>query len=51
MEEEYITIPKCLEKIANLMCDNYCKFPDEYKENEDALWKEKCENCPLNYIT
>jgi len=48
-------ITKQLEKIAEEICDNYCKFPQEYNsrtddpdKNWELLSKEKCENCPLN---
>lgn len=45
-----------LEVIANKICDEYCKWPqeygcqDDYDSDEDELekmWEEKCQNCPL----
>lgn len=28
------------------ICDNYCKWPSEYKDPDD-LWSEKCDHCPV----
>lgn len=43
-----------LENIANRICDDYCKWPQEYgcQDNYDSeefekLYEEKCQNCPL----
>ena len=41
-------------EIAEEMCDNYCKDPEQYLAQHkdpdkayDVLIEEKCENCPL----
>ena len=40
-----------LEEVINEMCNKHCKFPDMYtEENEDDLYKEHCDNCPLNKL-
>ena len=35
-----------IEKMAEEMCDTYCKFPGEIKE--DDLLQDVCNRCPLN---
>lgn len=41
------TISEIFEEIATKICDDYCKYPDMCK-SEDDLYKI-CENdCPLN---
>ena len=43
-----------LEDIKNEMCDNYCKYPNEYdpEQNDgvDLCDSDICENCPLNRL-
>lgn len=45
-----------LEEIAEEMCDNYCKWPAKYlEENEhevayEKMWDEICVNCPLDKL-
>lgn len=41
-----MTIPEQLDKIAGEMCDKYCKFPDQAKD-EDELFKNHCDKCPM----
>ncbi len=41
-------IPTQLEAIAALMCDHYCKYPDNCS-NEDALAKI-CDSCPVGLL-
>ena len=43
-----------LDKIKDLICDCYCKFPEEYRamykdidEADENLDREKCSMCPL----
>lgn len=55
MSEKDITCALIFERIKEEMCDNYCKYPQEYKADEDdANWdrllEEKCTNCPLNHL-
>lgn len=38
-----------LEEIVNDFCDNYCKYPLVYTD-EDEMMEERCEHCPLNKI-
>lgn len=49
------SIPKMLEAAASEMCEKYCKFPDQYIENNEELTDlmteklvaEHCEHCPM----
>ena len=43
------TIPDIIEDVKSEMCDNYCKFPQEYKDQEQ-MWDKKCAECPLNKL-
>lgn len=48
-DEKPKTVPDILDEIVEQMCDEYCRFPYEI-EDEDRLYKEKCENCPLTRL-
>lgn len=46
-----------LEEIKADICDNYCKYPEQYwLEYEDSveaheqMLREQCEECPLNRL-
>ena len=39
------TISQILEEVASRICDDYCKFPNECKSEEELY--EICEDCPL----
>ena len=48
------TIPMLLEDIAERMCNEYCKYPEQW--NEEAAGVELsesdiCLTCPLNRLT
>lgn len=40
------TIPEIVEEVKKNICDNYCKYPSEYTDQEQMI-EERCENCPL----
>ena len=40
------TITKQLEELAEYVCDHLCKDPGEYKD-QDEMWNEICDKCPL----
>ncbi len=47
------SISKQLEEIANEICNNYCKYPeqwDEEKEGCELCESEYCKNCPLSRL-
>ena len=51
MEEK--TIANQLEDIAGEICNNYCKYPDQWdedKEGMDISESEYCQKCPLNML-
>ena len=44
-----------MEQIKEQMCDNYCKYPNQYylahedpEEGFEEMLRDICENCPLN---
>ena len=37
-----------LEEIKEDICDNYCKYPTEYEDNE--ILEVVCNRCPLNKL-
>ena len=42
------------EKVKARICDHYCKYPEQYKVNDDTdidrMLNEVCESCPLNAL-
>lgn len=45
------TIKEQLLDIAEDICDNYCKYPEQWHgDREDLYESETCRNCPLNKI-
>lgn len=38
----------CLEELAERICEEYCRWPQECKEQDEL--DEKCEACPLNRL-
>lgn len=47
------TIPQILESVAEEICQNYCKWPDQWDEEVNGELSESdiCKNCPLNRLT
>ena len=37
-----------IEEIKEDICDNYCKYPTEYEDNE--ILEMVCNRCPLNKL-
>lgn len=52
MDNDKKTISELLEEIANEICSNYCKYPEQWDaETMGELWdSEICKNCPLNRL-
>ena len=49
-----MTIPKLLEEVANSFCDSYCKWPEQWNEEEEGCElceSEICATCPINKLT
>ena len=48
------TIADMLNKMAGDICDNYCKWPEQYENEQDeedaALYEDHCWACPLNVL-
>ena len=49
-DEKKPTVSDILDEIVEKMCNEYCRFPYEITD-EDQLYKEKCENCPLTRLS
>jgi hypothetical protein len=48
---EDVTVSKILSEVVESICDEYCKYPEQYKgDNEDDLYSEHCDKCPLNKL-
>ena len=54
---EVMNVIELIQWVADEVCDNYCKYPDEYfrkyKDEDEAfehLYCEKCEKCCLNKL-
>lgn len=50
MESNVVAI---LQKIVEEICDDYCKYPDQYLNSDELIESEDspCNNCPLNRLT
>ena len=47
------SIVKIIEETCGEICDNVCKWRDDERyqgENEDLLYEEHCDTCPLNKL-
>ena len=47
------TITKMLEEVSNDICNNYCKWPEQWdaeKEGQELCESEICASCPLNRL-
>ena len=51
--EDKQTIPQILESVAEEICQKYCKWPDQWDEEEKGELSESdiCANCALNRLT
>ena len=55
MSEE-TSVPEILEHIAGMMCDYYCRFPNEpIPEGKDENWliedeDSPCNDCPIRFL-
>ena len=41
-------LSQVLDDVKEKMCDEYCKYPNEYEDNE--ILEVICEKCPLNRL-
>jgi hypothetical protein len=46
------TVLEMLEDIANDICNNYCKYPDQWDEEKNGPLcdSDVCANCPCNRL-
>ena len=52
-----MTVTETIQKCADKICDEYCKFPEQYfskyadeHEAEEKLYRERCDKCILNEL-
>jgi hypothetical protein len=51
-----IKVTEILDHVGYEICQNYCKYPEQYKDEktgeelETKLYEEHCKNCPLGLI-
>lgn len=43
------TVFEIIEEVKTDICDNYCKYPEQYKDYDDML-DEQCDKCPLGRL-
>lgn len=47
------TLSEFMNEITEDICDNYCKYPDQYGPGDEEamrLYEEHCDDCPLNRL-
>lgn len=47
------TITQIIEKVVEEMCNDYCKWPDQYEEEMEGCELSEssiCRDCPLNRL-
>ncbi len=51
-KEIQVSVSQITAHVARTICDDYCKYPDQYKDrDEDELWEDHCKECILRLIT
>ena len=54
IEEELMSVTEIIEEVKEQMCNDYCRYPREWDEEEhDGLElydSDVCANCPLNRL-
>lgn len=48
MEKKQKTVSQILDEVVYEICDKYCRFPRELKDDEELYGY--CERCPLNKL-
>ena len=47
-DDRDVTVSGIIEDVKCRICDDYCKYPDEYgPAGLDDMLAERCEDCPL----
>lgn len=49
-KNECPTVMELLEDIASQMCDNYCKYPEQFQGDPDEMFEEVCSKCPMTRL-
>lgn len=50
-EKQLQSVPALLDRIAAQFCNEYCKWPHMYGENECKMYDERCAKCPVKYLS
>lgn len=48
-----LTVSSILQNVCSEFCDKYCKYPDQYGEDDadqERMWSERCETCPIRFL-
>lgn len=52
--EKQKTVADILGEVIQDMCDKYCKYPEEYVQkygaDDERMYGEVCDKCPLNKL-
>ena len=52
-KNENHSITEILEMVTEIMCNNYCKWPEQWDEEKEGIQlceSEICAKCPLNFL-
>lgn len=47
--DKLLEVERQIDEVKEKICDEYCMFRGEYADQDD-LWNEKCNECPLGQI-
>ena len=50
IRESQKTVSEIIEEIKAEICDDYCKYPKKYKDEDALLESDTCNRCPLNRL-
>ena len=43
-------VSEIIEDVKAEICDNYCKYPEQWVDKEGEMMDEICKNCPLGKL-
>lgn len=44
------SVTEIMNEIMTEMCENYCKYPHQKWEHDEAMYEQVCSDCPLNKL-
>lgn len=48
--DEQKKVREIIKEVIEKICNDYCKYPEEYREKCERLIDDQCCNCPLNRL-